>query len=484
MDKKSNNQNTGNARATNRSNKKDPRKKTSGKTRPDRPVGQKATPGRKSHDPGRVPRRPKSNPLDELFASEEFQADLRRISELLDKETEAGLTIGALAHKWIGDRRYSRVLNPVRFAEAFTKHTGRELSGEMVRYYIGAHKEHQFHQKCGKGFDNLGVGHLAAIAQSECKTDEDRLKLAELANERNAKVRQIKHLATRVHRKARQAARLLDVEPTRAHVQQMEALEFLRKLDDGKVECAILDWQWSPVKWGQHAEFPDVHCPEDPAGHLCECLELLHTKLAEVGLVFVFYSSVGFLDPRIKETCDRIGFKHAGKVIWQKSCGAFMDADTPVTVAHEEVHMLCHGHVSPKSPNGAISSVTPKWAAPTHAHSGKQGDAVHRFQKPVALMDRLISIATVNGLVADPFSGSGSAGIAAVRRGCSYAGAELIEEYVEIANKRIALATDETGQVLDAIDFFYQSATPEQDAAITAALEKSGMHVAKRGGES
>ena len=146
--------------------------------------------------------------------------------------------------------------------------------------------------------------------------------------------------------------------------------------------------------------------------------------------------------------------------------------------------MLCHGHISPKSPNGAISSVTPKWAAPTNAHSGKQGEAVHRFQKPVDLMDRLISIATINGLVVDPFAGSGSAGIAAVRRGCSYAGAELVKDYVDIANMRIALATDETGQVMDAINFFYESATPEQNAAITAALEKSGLHVTKRGGES
>jgi len=483
QNEKDDNRRTRKEQTHNQTDRKKSRKKDAKKTRPDSPASDESDVDRK--DPGQTRRKKtKRDPLAELFASEEFRADLRRIAELLEKETESGLTIGALAHKWIGDNRYSRILNAQRFAEGFTICTGRSLTGDMVRYYRSAHQEREFHQKCGKRFDNLGVGHLAAISQTRCKDDKERLRLAELADSRQAKVRQIKHLALRVHKETDRANRLVDVKPTKARVKKMEAVEFLHALDDRSVECAICDWQWSDVKWGQHAEFPDVHCPADPAAHLANCITILSQKLAKIGLIFIFDSPVGILDRRIEDAWKEVGFAHAGKVIWRKSCGAFVDSHSAVANAHEEVHILRFEDHIPKPANGYVSSVTPKWAAPTNAHSGKQGDAVHRFQKPVDLMDLLISIATINGLVVDPFAGSGSAGIAAVRRGCSYAGAELVKDYVDIANMRIALATDETGQVMDAINFFYESATPEQAAVITAALEKSGLHVATRGGES
>ena len=43
-----------------------------------------------------------------------------------------------------------------------------------------------------------------------------------------------------------------------------------------------------------------------------------------------------------------------------------------------------------------------------------------------------------NGLILDPFNGSGSTGCAAVLEGFRYLGCELEVEYVEIAKKRIA----------------------------------------------
>ena len=485
--------NKDNARTQSKQNRSENLKKAADrapeKTQPDKPAAPEHAPKDPSPDSpaaersssttaGRRPN-PQCKQLDELAASEEFQHDLRQIVDLLKEEKRSGLAIGAIAKKWIGDNRYSRILNTSRFAEIFTKETGSDLSGDMVRYYISAHEEDELHQKCGKRFDNLGVGHLAAIAQSRCKSDDERLRLAELANDKKAKVRQIKHIALRVHKEVNRASRLVDVVPLQARVKQMEALDFLHGLDDGSVECGMFDYQWSSVKWGGHAEFPDVHCPPDPVGHLCECLEIVQYKLAEDGLIFVFSSSVGFLDPRIAETCHAVGLKHAGKVIWQKSCGAFMDADTPVAVAHEEVIMLCRQDHIPKSANGYVSSVTPKWAAPTNAHSGKQGEAVHRFQKPVDLMDLLISIATVNGLVVDPFAGSGSAGVAAVRRGCAFVGCDMISEYVEIANRRIALAKGDNEEVVEALDFLCDRASPEEYGVITAALKNSGLGVVR-----
>jgi len=62
----------------------------------------------------------------------------------------------------------------------------------------------------------------------------------------------------------------------------------------------------------------------------------------------------------------------------------------------------------------------------------------HPTVKPLALMQYLVRLVTPpNGIVLDPFSGSGSTLIAATREGFKYIGIELNEEYIEIAEKRL-----------------------------------------------
>jgi len=62
----------------------------------------------------------------------------------------------------------------------------------------------------------------------------------------------------------------------------------------------------------------------------------------------------------------------------------------------------------------------------------------HPTVKPVALMKYLIKLVTPKGgTVLDPFTGSGSTGMAAVELGYDFIGCELDPTYVEIANKRI-----------------------------------------------
>jgi site-specific DNA-methyltransferase (adenine-specific) len=62
----------------------------------------------------------------------------------------------------------------------------------------------------------------------------------------------------------------------------------------------------------------------------------------------------------------------------------------------------------------------------------------HPTVKPLDLMAWLVTLVTPpNGIVLDPFAGSGSTLVAAKRLGIDYIGIELAEEYIEIANRRI-----------------------------------------------
>jgi DNA modification methylase len=68
----------------------------------------------------------------------------------------------------------------------------------------------------------------------------------------------------------------------------------------------------------------------------------------------------------------------------------------------------------------------------------------HPTVKPVKLMEYLITLITPpNGIILDPFFGSGTTGVAAVNLGFNYIGIELDEQYVEIARRRINAAREQ-----------------------------------------
>lgn len=68
---------------------------------------------------------------------------------------------------------------------------------------------------------------------------------------------------------------------------------------------------------------------------------------------------------------------------------------------------------------------------------------VHPTQKPVALMAWCIEQAKVAETILDPFMGSGTTGVAAVRLGRKFTGIERDERYFEIACKRIEQAVSQ-----------------------------------------
>jgi site-specific DNA-methyltransferase (adenine-specific) len=68
----------------------------------------------------------------------------------------------------------------------------------------------------------------------------------------------------------------------------------------------------------------------------------------------------------------------------------------------------------------------------------RRQDQIHPTQKPVELMEFLIrSYCPENGIVLDNCMGSGTTGVACVNTNRSFIGFELVQEYFDIASKRI-----------------------------------------------
>ena len=69
---------------------------------------------------------------------------------------------------------------------------------------------------------------------------------------------------------------------------------------------------------------------------------------------------------------------------------------------------------------------------------------MHTSQKPEYLLERIILASTEEGqVILDPFCGSGTTGVEAVRYGRKFIGIDVSEEYMEISKKRLEKVLNE-----------------------------------------
>ena len=87
------------------------------------------------------------------------------------------------------------------------------------------------------------------------------------------------------------------------------------------------------------------------------------------------------------------------------------------------------------------------------------GDTAHPTQKPIALMEWCIE-RTRSADILDPFMGSGTTGVAAVRLGRRFVGVEKDAGYFDIACRRIAAALKEPDLFIEAHQPMKQEALP------------------------
>jgi len=80
----------------------------------------------------------------------------------------------------------------------------------------------------------------------------------------------------------------------------------------------------------------------------------------------------------------------------------------------------------------------PKYRPQDVIRSARTGNENHPSEKPIGVMQTVVS--WTNGIVVDPFMGSGTTGVACADLGRKFIGIELEEKYFDIACRRIDLA--------------------------------------------
>lgn len=118
-------------------------------------------------------------------------------------------------------------------------------------------------------------------------------------------------------------------------------------------------------------------------------------------------------------------------LVWDKAgAGPGMgDLALQFGTSHEEIYLSAGWTKQAAARRGSVIRTNGSPGALTR-------DIGHPTPKPIALLELLIAHAPA-GVIADPFSGSGSTAVAAKRLGRRYIGVELDERYCEIAARRL-----------------------------------------------
>jgi site-specific DNA-methyltransferase (cytosine-N4-specific) len=270
-------------------------------------------------------------------------------------------------------------------------------------------------------------------------------------------------------------------------VTQGDCLERIPQLPDASIDVVVT----SPPYWGQRVS-SGAGVEEDPRdylGFLVAVFRRLLPKLKEQGIVWINlgdafntpvnwrkedrrYSSLGpqqdglsptnsaYVKPRTKRRaflengvpwltygnllalpyrlvialCD-LGYLFRGEVVWRKANPMPEGKCRRPHRCHEPIYLLARSERHRFRVSPPVKSV---WQFPNEKVNG----VAHYSRFPEELPRRCIDAygSDDNVLVVDPFAGSGTTGIAALKMGHSFLGFEIDAIQVEAANRRLARA--------------------------------------------
>lgn len=134
-------------------------------------------------------------------------------------------------------------------------------------------------------------------------------------------------------------------------------------------------------------------------------------------------------------------------LIWDKGGALGMGAlDIPWKPDHEEIYVLGKGFIGTRD-SGSVIRCPP-------VQSMAKNGRVHPTEKPVALMQVLC--AKLPGVICDPFMGSGTTLVAAIKLGRAAVGIEIDERHFETACRRVEEAYRQPNFLLRDVDRWQQ----------------------------
>lgn len=230
-----------------------------------------------------------------------------------------------------------------------------------------------------------------------------------------------------------------------------DCCELMRLLPSGSFDACITDPPYgdTSLEWDSQVQ-----------GWLDEVARVLKPNAG-----FWIFGSMRFLAPMFAQLA-ALGFKYSQDIVWEKQNGTGFHNDRFRRV-HEHAVMFYRGALADvyhdtQYTNDATAKTVRRKTRPTHTghidvghyvsedggprmmrsvlyQPNEHGQALHPTQKPVELLLPLVRYSVPpNGVVLDPFMGSGSIGMAARIAERGYLGIELDHRHFATAQRRMA----------------------------------------------
>jgi site-specific DNA-methyltransferase (adenine-specific) len=230
-----------------------------------------------------------------------------------------------------------------------------------------------------------------------------------------------------------ETAALVEAAPRSWDVRQLDCMEFLGALPAGSVDLIVTDPGYSGMN--QHMRFGHgrivghystpgngrwfTEFADDPQRYrelLAECRRVLRDD-RHIYIMFDSFSLLS-LGALVREF-----FDVKSLVVWDK---VHLGMGHYFRRRHEQIVFACKG--KRKLSRRDLPDV---WAVP------RLRRAAYPTQKPVALFELMLAGSAEPGfVVCDPFTGSGSAAVAALRHDCDFVGADIDARAVQLARSR------------------------------------------------
>ena len=205
---------------------------------------------------------------------------------------------------------------------------------------------------------------------------------------------------------------------------------------------------------------------------LKNCFAETYRVLVDGGRACVNIANIGRkpyipLSDYISKIMIEIGFNMRGEIIWNKSAGAgistawgsFQSASNPILRdVHEYILIFSKGNYKRERDknekefrkDNISKEEFIEWTKSVWTMNPESAKRIgHPAPFPEELPNRLIKLFSfTNDIVLDPFMGSGTTAIAAIKNNRNFVGYEINEEYINLANNRIEKLKEKNSEIL------------------------------------
>lgn len=205
---------------------------------------------------------------------------------------------------------------------------------------------------------------------------------------------------------------------------------------------------------------------------LKNCFTETYRVLVDGGRACINIANVGRkpyipLSDYISKIMIEIGFNMRGEIIWNKSAGAgistawgsFQSASNPILRdVHEYILIFSKGNYKRERDkeekelrkDNITKEEFIEWTKSVWTMNTESAKRIgHPAPFPEELPNRLIKLFSfTNDIVIDPFMGSGTTAIAAIKNNRNFVGYEINKEYINLANNRIENLKEKNSEIL------------------------------------